>query len=316
MDGLSETFDYERVFGIRVKLNLILSSLSHRLSTPRATLWCLYLHTILNLFSRYTKQVVQMSPTLVEAKRRTTMITRGKTNHYKTTARIVGVLYIAGFVVGIGGNILVQSILGAPNHLAVLSANSLTVALGAVLWLMAVAWDAAHGVLMFPVLKQHDERVAVGYLGFRIMDAVFIAVMVLFILLQIPLGNEYLKAGADTSYLQTLSTVFMQGQLYAYDLGMSALGLAGLMLCYTLYKAKLVPRVLAVWGLVGYGIIFCGMVSEVMGSGLGLISSLPGGLWEVFIGVWLIVKGFNSSAAVLEPDITAINANQKGVPAV
>jgi uncharacterized membrane protein len=244
------------------------------------------------------------------------MITRGKTNYYKTTARVVGVLYIAGFVVGIGGNIFVQSILGAPNHLAALSANSLTVAIGAVLWLMAVAWDAAHGVLMFPILKQHDERVAVGYLGFRIMDAVFIAVMVLFILLQIPLGNQYLKAGADTSYLQTLSTVFMQGQLYAYDLGMSALGLAGLMLCYTLYKAKLVPRVLAVWGLVGYGIIFCGMVSEVMGSGLGLISSLPGGLWEVFIGVWLIVKGFNSSAAVLEPDITAINANQKGVPAV
>lgn len=242
------------------------------------------------------------------------MITRGKTNNYKTTARVVGVLYIAGFVVGIGGNILVQSILGAPNHLVSLSANSLTVAIGAVLWLMAVAWDAAHGVLMFPILKQHNERVAIGYLGFRIMDAVFIAVMVLFILLQIPLGGEYLRAGADTSYLQTLSTVFMQGQLYAYDLGMSALGLAGLMLCYTLYRAKLVPRILAVWGLVGYGIIFLGMVSEIMGSGLGLVSSLPGGLWEVFIGVWLIVKGFNSSATALEPD-RAINASQKSVPA-
>jgi hypothetical protein len=40
------------------------------------------------------------------------------------------------------------------------------------------------------------------------------------------------------------------------------------------------------------------MVTEVMGSGLGLLSSLPGGLWEVFIGGWLIVKGFNASAFV------------------
>jgi hypothetical protein len=107
----------------------------------------------------------------------------------------------------------------------------------------------------------------------------------------------------------------MQGQVYAYDLGMSTLGLAGLMLCYTLYRAKLVPRFLAVWGLVGYAIIFFGMVSEIMGSGLGLVSSLPGGLWEVFIGGWLIVKGFNSPATAPKPAKTAINERQKSVPA-
>ena len=116
--------------------------------------------------------------------------------------------------------------------------------------------------------------------------------MVLFLLLQIPLGSEFLKAATpETAYLQVLSTVSVQASLYAYDIGMITLGLAGLMLCYTLYRAKLVPRALAVWGLVGYAIIFCGMVSAVMGSGLGDVSSIPGGLWEVFIGVWLIVKG-------------------------
>ena len=74
--------------------------------------------------------------------------------------------------------------------------------------------------------------------------------MVLFILLQIPLGSEYLKAAApDASSLQALSTVFAQAQLYAYEIGMSTLGISGLMLCSTLYKAKLVPRWLAVWGL-------------------------------------------------------------------
>ena len=231
---------------------------------------------------------------------------------YRITAIVVGVVYLLGFVVGIGGEMLFQSILSVPNYLATVSAHSMTVAIGAVLWLMAVIGDAAHGVLMFPVLKPHNERIAVGYLAARIMDAVFIAIMVIFILLQIPLGNAYVNAAAaDTFYLQALGTLFKQGQLYAYSIGMSTLGVSGLMLCYTLYKAKLVPRVLAVWGLVGYAIIFVGMVSEIMGSGLGLASSLPGGLWELFIGVWLIVKGFNAPAMVSALAKPAINASNK-----
>jgi hypothetical protein len=220
-------------------------------------------------------------------------------NTFRKTATVVGVVYIAGFVVGIGGNMLIQSNISAPNHLATIFANSLTVAIGAVLWLMAVIGDAAHGVLMFPVLKQHSERLAIGYLAFRIIDAAFIAIMVLFLLLQIPLGSEYLKtAGAGAPYLQALSNVSVQASQYAYAIGMSTLGVSGLMLCYVLYKARLVPRFLAIWGLVGYAVIFVGMLSEIMGSGLGLMSSLPGGLWEVFTGGWLIVKGFNSSAFV------------------
>ena len=231
---------------------------------------------------------------------------------YRITAIVVGVVYLLGFVVGIGGEMLFQSILSVPNYLATVSAHSMTVAIGAVLWLMAVIGDAAHGVLMFPVLKPHNERIAIGYLAARIMDAVFIAIMVIFILLQIPLGNAYVNAAAaDTFYLQALGTLFKQGQLYAYSIGMSTLGVSGLMLCYTLYKAKLVPRVLAVWGLVGYAIIFVGMVSEIMGSGLGLASSLPGGLWELFIGVWLIVKGFNAPAMVSASAKPAINASNK-----
>src|ERR1019366_15881 len=117
-------------------------------------------------------------------------------NAFRTTAKIVGVVYLAGFVVGIIGNTLIQSILGVPNHLATISANSMMLTIGAILWLMAVAGDVAHGVLMFPVLKQHNESIAVGYLAARIVDAIFIAVMVLFVLIQIPLGSEFLKAAA------------------------------------------------------------------------------------------------------------------------
>jgi hypothetical protein len=170
-------------------------------------------------------------------------------------------------------------------------------AIGAVLMLMTVAGDTAHGVLEFPVLKEHKERIAVGYLGFRIVDAVFLAIMALFVLVQIPLGSEYLKAGAsDAFYLQVLSTLAAQANLYAYNIAMTFLGIAGLMLCYAFYSAQLVPRLVAVWGLVGYATILCGSVLEVLGFDLLSIHAIPGGLWELFIGVWLIVKGFDPSA--------------------
>jgi uncharacterized membrane protein len=231
-----------------------------------------------------------------------TMTSRSDRNYYRTTARIVGVLYLAGMVVGIGGNILIQSILTAPDGLTSIAASSMLLAIGAVCWLATVAGDAAHGVLMFPVLKRHSERSAVGYLAARIIDATFIAVMALLILIQVPVAAAYLKAGsADTSSLQTFSTVFSQANLYAYQFAMITVGVAGLILCTAFYRTRLIPRPLAVWGLVGYGVILTGSVLQVLGFDLHSIHAIPGGLWEGFIGIWLIVKGFNTPTIPLHP---------------
>jgi hypothetical protein len=218
---------------------------------------------------------------------------------YRKTAIAVGVIYLLGMVVGVGGNVLIQSMLGASDPLASVGANRMLVAVGVVLWLIAVAGDAAHGILMFPVLKRFSERIAFGYFGARIMDAIFVGIMALLILFQIPLANEYLKAGAP-EIVQAMSAVLMQAQLYAYHFGMLTVGVAGLMLCYLFYKTQLLPRFLGVWGLVGYAVILGGSVLEVLGFSLNSIHTIPGGLWELFIGVWLILKGFSASPVLDE----------------
>ena len=219
-----------------------------------------------------------------------------KVNTYRTTAKIVGALYIMGFIVGIAG-----SVLGAPGQLDTVSARSMMIAIGALLWVIAAAGDAAHGVMMFPILKQNNERVALGYLSARLVEAAVIAVSALFILLQIPLGAEFLKASAsEIPYLQSLSTLFAQSQAYTYQIGMVALGMAGLSLCYGFYRAKLVPQFFVIWGFIGYVSFLLGSMLEVLGFNLQLLHTLPGGLWEMSIGVWLIVKGFNSAAFVFE----------------
>jgi len=219
-----------------------------------------------------------------------------KVNTYRTTAKVVGALYIMGFVVGIAG-----SVLSTPGQLDTVSARSMMIAIGALLWVIAAAGDAAHGVMMFPILKQNNERIALGYFGARIVEAAVIAVSALFILLQIPLGAEFLKAGAsEIPYLQSLSTLFAQSQAYTYQIGMVALGMAGLSLCYGFYRAKLVPQFFVIWGFIGYVSFLLGSMLEVLGFNLQLLHTLPGGLWEMSIGVWLIVKGFNSAAFVFE----------------
>jgi hypothetical protein len=222
-------------------------------------------------------------------------------NTYRTTATVVGALYILGFIVGIAG-----SALGRPGQLETVAAKSMLIAIGALLWVIAAAGDGAHGVLMFPILKQNNERIALGYFGARIVEAAIISISALFILLQIPLGVEFLKASAsDTFYFHSLSALFMQSQAYTYQIGMVALGMAGLTLCYGLYRAKLVPRFFVIWGFIGYLSFLGGSMLEILGFNLQLLHTLPGGLWELSIGIWLIVKGFNSAAFIAEAPINA-----------
>jgi hypothetical protein len=110
-------------------------------------------------------------------------------------------------------------------------------------------------------------------------------------LVQLPIGSEFLKA-SDPAYLHSMGMVSIKASLYAYNFAMTSLGVAGFMLCFVFYKTKLVPRIIAIWGMVGYIIIFGGSILEILGFDLLSIHTLPGGLWELFIGVWLIVKGF------------------------
>ena len=206
---------------------------------------------------------------------------------------MVGVLYLAGMAVGIPANVVAQSMLGSPSPSSTIAASSTLLAVAVVGWLATVVGDAAHGVLMFPILRRRSERGAVGYLAARIVDAVFIAVMALLIVVQIPVGAAYLEAGGDASYLQALSAVLTDASQYAYEFGMTAVGVAGLILCSRLLRARLLPKALAVWGLVGYAILLGGSLLEILGFHLSSVQAGVGGLWEVFIGVWLIVKGFN-----------------------
>jgi hypothetical protein len=78
------------------------------------------------------------------------------------------------------------------------------------------------------------------------------------------------------------------------------LGIGSLFFCALLFRTGLVPRFLAVWGFIGYACFAGGTLLELFGvAGAGLVGAIPGGLFELTFGIWLIARGFASTATAV-----------------
>jgi hypothetical protein len=117
-----------------------------------------------------------------------------------------------------------------------------------------------------------------------------------------------------------LALVAREGNRYAYQIGMISLGLGSLLFCRVLFRARLVPGFMAVWGLVGYAIFLTGSMLEVLGYGVGLALSVPGGLFEIALAVLLVAKGFpagqrqvRQGPTTANPDLPGSRAERVGV---
>ncbi|WP_158851709.1 DUF4386 domain-containing protein [Saccharothrix deserti] len=202
----------------------------------------------------------------------------------RAIGRTIGALFLLAFVVYIAGGALVGS-------------GSGRVAAGALLMLVNSAVVAAIGVLAFPVLRPHDPISAHAYLIGRAAEAVMLAVGVVFLLLLVPLAEEH--AAVDSSVLSALGRIAVQGNHYSYQIAMMSVGVVGVLFCRVLLRARLVPRFMAVWGVIGYAVFLLGAVLEVLGYGVGVALSVPGGLFEIALGALLIAKGFPDRVAVV-----------------
>jgi hypothetical protein len=104
-----------------------------------------------------------------------------------TDSRLIGALYLAGFLVYGVGSILVKSVTGSPNFLSAISAHQSILLVGAFLMLLNTGVDVGKGVLFFPILENHGKRTALGYLAALIVEVVLLDVGVLALLMIVPL---------------------------------------------------------------------------------------------------------------------------------
>ena len=212
-------------------------------------------------------------------------------------AAVIGALFVSAFFLyGIGFG-LVTSVTGTPDYLANIVAQRLTLTIGGFLMLLNSVAVVGLGVLFFPFLEQHGRHTAQAYLATRIVEGILLAVGVIFLLTLLPLGQLSVESGeASRSWASGLGALLTQANTLAYQLAMFSLGFGSLFLCARLFRTRLIPRFLALWGFVGYAIFMTGAIAEIFGLPIGVMLAIPGGLFELAVGLWLIVKGFQPAA--------------------
>ena len=244
-------------------------------------------------------------------------------------ARVTGVLFLITFIASIpAAFVLYAPVLDDPNYIVGDGADTL-VSLGALLEFIVVIANIGTAVVLFPIVKRQNEAVALGYVTSRVLESAIIMVGVFSLLSVVslrsgfdpaaPLQNLAGTAGADAASLVNAGKLLVALHDWTFLFGPGILAGVGngMLLGYLMYRSGLVPRRMAVLGLIGGPVLVAAAVAVLFGvfeagSVWQIIAIMPEFFWELSLGIWLIVRGFNPSAAILsEPDTTDVNGRGK-----
>jgi Domain of unknown function (DUF4386) len=221
-------------------------------------------------------------------------------NPLRRSAALQGWLWIVTFVASIPAFfICYKPLLDHPNYIVGAGADS-RIALGALLEMIVIIANIGTAVLLFPIIKRQSERLALGYVTARIMESMFIAVGILSLMAVVTLRKDVGAAGGDTLVIAGRSLVAIHDWTFLLGPGWVVGVGNGLILGYLMYRSELVPRRMAMLGLIGGPLIILTgtlVLFNVIepGSPVQGIATAPEFLWELSLGIYLVVKGFKPS---------------------
>lgn len=229
----------------------------------------------------------------------------------QTTARLFGWLFIATFVTSIGAKILfVNGVGGTFSELRFtpgeVAENS--VYLGAILEFGVVVTNVATAVVIYPIVKRQSEKIALGYVAARIIESAFILVGILSIMSIVSVSDALVGATeAEATALAVQGNTLAATYDWAFLFGPGlVVGFGnGLMLGYLMYRSGLVPRQMAMLGLIGGPLLILSFVLILFGvyengSGPAFLLAAPEIAWEASLGVYAAWKGFRQSPITSE----------------
>jgi len=183
------------------------------------------------------------------------------------------------------------------------SENGNQVTLGALFELILACSVVGTSIMLFPYLRKCNEGIALGYVCFRLLEAVLIIVGLVSVLALLTLSREFEHAAApNVASFQTSGALLKAVHDWTFLLGPNfMLGINTMMCSYLLYQSKLVPRFIAVMGFAGATFILIAALLEMFGiilqlSTWGAVLAIPIFAYEMTLAIWLIAKGFNLSA--------------------
>jgi uncharacterized protein DUF4386 len=222
------------------------------------------------------------------------------------TARIFGWLFIATFVTSIGARFLFIDGLGATweDVRFIAGAGSDTpMKLGAILEFLLIIANIGTAVVLYPIAKRQSEAVALGYVTARVVESTFILVGLLSLVSALTLRQDLAGAtGAEAASMIATgsSLVSTYGWAFLFGPGLVVGFGNGLMLGYLMYRSGLVPRRMAMLGLIGGPMLIASFVLILFGvyengSGPAFLMALPEIIWEASLGIYAAWKGFKPS---------------------
>ncbi len=230
------------------------------------------------------------------------------------TARIFGWLFIATFITALGAKALFVS--GVGGTFSALSftpgnINETNIYAGVILEFLLIVANVATAVVLYPIVKRQSEGLAIGYVTARVVESTFILVGLMSIVSLVSVSEAFAGAtGAQASALAVQGNSLLATYDWAFLFGPGlVVGFGnGLILGYLMYKSGLLPRRMAMFGLVGgpmlilsFGLILFGVYEN--GSGPAFLLALPEIIWEGSIGIYAAWKGFRPSPITRTVDI-------------
>lgn len=225
-------------------------------------------------------------------------------NPTRKIALVTGTLFLITFITSIPAQLfLYHPLLSDPARYMAGTGADLRVSLDALLEIILAIAGIGSAVVRYPVVKRQNGIVALGYVTSRVMASAAIMVGIFSLLAVVTLRHDDAGAvGADSASLITAARSFVALHDAAFLLGPTLLaGLGnGVLLGYLMYRSGLVPRRMALLGLIGGPLVIAATVAVLFGvfkagSSWQFIATIPKIIWELSFGIYLTVKGFKPS---------------------
>jgi len=216
-------------------------------------------------------------------------------------ARIFGVLFIVTFLTSIPALALYQPVLDDPAGYIAGGGKDNQIYLGVLLELLLIIANVGTAVVVFPILRRQNEVLALGYVAARIVECVFIAGGIIAVLGIVSLRQDSPDAASLAVSLAAIKDwTFLLGPGFIVGWG------NGLILGYLMYSSRLVPRGMAMLGLIGGSLIILSGIGVLFdwwnaGGTVQAIATIPEFLWELSLGVYAAVWGFRRDSPILSP---------------
>jgi Domain of unknown function (DUF4386) len=227
-------------------------------------------------------------------------------------ARIVGALFVLTFITAIAGLILYDPVLNEADYILGEGADT-RIQAGALFEVLLAITNIGTAVVLWPIVKRQSETLALSYVASRVVESTIIAVGLISLLSVVTLREEFAGGGGDAGSLTVGGESLVAIHDWTFLLGPGfCVGVNGILLGYLMYRSGLVPRRIAMLGLIGGPLIFASSIAVLFGAyeqteGAHFILSLPELAFEASIAIYLIVKGFKPSPILDDSRYTGVN---------